>query len=332
MTRADAAGFPQDYRELFADAYVAELAAFVAACRGEGPPGPTLEDDRRAVAIGVAARASAVAGRPLEVGPDWPWPSTVATARRSTARLRASTARTVVEVVDADTATRSCSTTAQPSKPSSSARTAAKSTAPWPNGQKRPCSHASSTVSSRERTRASSRGVDVLQVQVRDAAAGRSRELDRVAAADDRVARVEGELHERRVGRLEQRRDLVRALDVGRGVRMERRRDAAVGGALARRARPARRRGGSRRPSSDVSRVASGPARGGEPDLVLVAGEHDRPAGAGRGEDLDRPVEEVEILLEPLGVARSGAARTRRRARARTARAPRRPPPASAPK
>ena len=41
--------------------------------RGEGPPGPGLEDDRRAVAIGVAARASAVAGSPLEVGPDWPW-------------------------------------------------------------------------------------------------------------------------------------------------------------------------------------------------------------------------------------------------------------------
>jgi predicted dehydrogenase len=74
MTRADAAGFPRDYRELFADAYVAELEAFAAACLGEGPPGPTLEDDRRAVAIGVAARASAVAGRPLEVGPDWPWP------------------------------------------------------------------------------------------------------------------------------------------------------------------------------------------------------------------------------------------------------------------
>jgi myo-inositol 2-dehydrogenase/D-chiro-inositol 1-dehydrogenase len=73
MTRADRRSFPQDYRELFADAYVAELAAFVAACSGEGPPGPGLEDDRRAVAVGVAARASAVAGRPLEVGPDWPW-------------------------------------------------------------------------------------------------------------------------------------------------------------------------------------------------------------------------------------------------------------------
>jgi myo-inositol 2-dehydrogenase/D-chiro-inositol 1-dehydrogenase len=75
MRRADGATFPQDYRELFTDAYVAELAAFVAACIGEGPAGPALDDDRRAVAVGVAARASAVAGRPLEVGPDWPWPS-----------------------------------------------------------------------------------------------------------------------------------------------------------------------------------------------------------------------------------------------------------------
>jgi myo-inositol 2-dehydrogenase/D-chiro-inositol 1-dehydrogenase len=74
MTGASREGFPQDYRELFADAYAAELAAFAAACRGEAPPGPDLEDDRRAVAVGVAARASAVEGRPLEVGPDWPWP------------------------------------------------------------------------------------------------------------------------------------------------------------------------------------------------------------------------------------------------------------------
>jgi predicted dehydrogenase len=74
MNSASAEGFPQDYRELFADGYVAELAAFAAACRGEGPPGPSLEDDRHALATGVAARASAVAGRPLEVGQDWPWP------------------------------------------------------------------------------------------------------------------------------------------------------------------------------------------------------------------------------------------------------------------
>jgi predicted dehydrogenase len=72
-TRADAMGFPQDYRELFADAYVAELEAFVAAVAGAAPAGPGLDDDRRAVAVGVAARASAVAGRPLAGGTDWPW-------------------------------------------------------------------------------------------------------------------------------------------------------------------------------------------------------------------------------------------------------------------
>src|SRR5437764_14539492 len=73
MRREDGVSFPQDYRALHADAYAAELGAFVAACTGEGPRGPGLEDDVRAVAVGVAARASAVAGRPLEVGPDWPW-------------------------------------------------------------------------------------------------------------------------------------------------------------------------------------------------------------------------------------------------------------------
>jgi myo-inositol 2-dehydrogenase / D-chiro-inositol 1-dehydrogenase len=75
MRRAAGAAFPQDYRELFADAYAAELAAFVAACTDEGPAGPGLSEDRRAVTVGVAARASAVLGRPLEVGPDWPWSS-----------------------------------------------------------------------------------------------------------------------------------------------------------------------------------------------------------------------------------------------------------------
>jgi len=73
-THTHAAGFPQDYRELFADAYVAELEAFVAAVAGAPPAGAGLDDDRRAVAVGVAARASAVAGRPLAVGTDWPWP------------------------------------------------------------------------------------------------------------------------------------------------------------------------------------------------------------------------------------------------------------------
>jgi scyllo-inositol 2-dehydrogenase (NAD+) len=70
----DAHRFPTDYRERFAAAYVAELSAFVKACAGQGIAGPTLEDDRKAVATGIAARASAVAGRPFEVGKDWPWP------------------------------------------------------------------------------------------------------------------------------------------------------------------------------------------------------------------------------------------------------------------
>ena len=73
-TQADAAGFPQDYRELFTDAYVGELEAFVATVAGRAPAGAGLDDDRRAVAVGVAARTSAVAGQPLAVGTDWPWP------------------------------------------------------------------------------------------------------------------------------------------------------------------------------------------------------------------------------------------------------------------
>ena len=72
--RSDAARFPADYRARFADAYVAELDAFVAACNGDGPAGPTLDDDRRAVATGIAARASAISGQALGVGTDWPWP------------------------------------------------------------------------------------------------------------------------------------------------------------------------------------------------------------------------------------------------------------------
>jgi predicted dehydrogenase len=74
FTAADQPSFPQDYRERFADAYRAELAAFIAACAGEKQRGPGLAEDRRAVAIGIAARASAVQGRVLAVGDDWPWP------------------------------------------------------------------------------------------------------------------------------------------------------------------------------------------------------------------------------------------------------------------
>jgi predicted dehydrogenase len=73
LGRPDAERFPADYRARFEAAYAAELEAFARACVGEVEPVPTLADDRRAVAIGISARASAVAGRALAVGSDWPW-------------------------------------------------------------------------------------------------------------------------------------------------------------------------------------------------------------------------------------------------------------------
>ena len=42
VTGADAAAYPVDYRDLFADAYVSELEAFVLACADAGPRGPGL--------------------------------------------------------------------------------------------------------------------------------------------------------------------------------------------------------------------------------------------------------------------------------------------------
>jgi predicted dehydrogenase len=72
--REDANRHPADYAARFPDAYVRELQAFVDTCLGEPQRGATLADDRKAVAIGIAARASAVAGRPLAVETDWPWP------------------------------------------------------------------------------------------------------------------------------------------------------------------------------------------------------------------------------------------------------------------
>jgi predicted dehydrogenase len=74
LTARDRDRFPQDFRERFAGAYRAELAAFVDACRGVGDSGPGLGEDRRAVEIGIAARVSALDGRPRAVGTDWPWP------------------------------------------------------------------------------------------------------------------------------------------------------------------------------------------------------------------------------------------------------------------
>jgi predicted dehydrogenase len=65
--------FPADCRDRFAAAYQDQMDAFAAACRGDETPNATLADDRLAVATAVAARASAICGEPLEVGPDWPW-------------------------------------------------------------------------------------------------------------------------------------------------------------------------------------------------------------------------------------------------------------------
>jgi myo-inositol 2-dehydrogenase / D-chiro-inositol 1-dehydrogenase len=71
VTAAAGARLPADCRDRFAAAYAAQLDDFAAACRGEDTPNATLADDRRAVAIAVAARASARRGDPLAVGPDW---------------------------------------------------------------------------------------------------------------------------------------------------------------------------------------------------------------------------------------------------------------------
>ncbi len=73
----DASRFPVDYRDRFRHAFEAELADFLDRCAGSAPSraeAATLESDRHAVEIGVAARASAVQERPLAVGEDWPWP------------------------------------------------------------------------------------------------------------------------------------------------------------------------------------------------------------------------------------------------------------------
>jgi scyllo-inositol 2-dehydrogenase (NAD+) len=82
--------FPRDYQARFRDAFRAEIHHFVAACAAvqdgmsaadaasetSGGAAASLDDDRRAVETGIAARASAVQERPLTVGEDWPWPAT----------------------------------------------------------------------------------------------------------------------------------------------------------------------------------------------------------------------------------------------------------------
>lgn len=79
LTAARAHEFPADCSEGFPEAYVAELEDFALSCRGVASPGATLDDDRWAVATGVAARASAASGNALAVGPDWEWEFDAAT-------------------------------------------------------------------------------------------------------------------------------------------------------------------------------------------------------------------------------------------------------------
>jgi predicted dehydrogenase len=69
----DKSVFPADCRDAFAAAYVNELTDFASSCRGQEAAGATLEDDAKAVATGVAVRASASLGTTLEIGSDWEW-------------------------------------------------------------------------------------------------------------------------------------------------------------------------------------------------------------------------------------------------------------------
>jgi myo-inositol 2-dehydrogenase / D-chiro-inositol 1-dehydrogenase len=71
MTFSDAAGRSVETvrgdQELFADAYTAELTAFVDAVRTGAPPPVTGEDARAALAIALAAAESVRAGRPVRI-------------------------------------------------------------------------------------------------------------------------------------------------------------------------------------------------------------------------------------------------------------------------
>ena len=76
--------------------------------------------------------------------------------------------------------------------------------------------------------------VDVLEVHVVDELARLAQQRERIAAAERAVARVEAEPEQRGVHALEQRVHLARRLDVAAGVRVERRREAALAAALGR--------------------------------------------------------------------------------------------------
>ena len=56
------------FLERYADAYRAELAAFVAAVEAKSPLPVTAEDGRRAIVLAEAALKSLKSGRPVRIG------------------------------------------------------------------------------------------------------------------------------------------------------------------------------------------------------------------------------------------------------------------------
>ena len=154
-------------------------------------------------------------------------------------------------------------------------------------------------------------GVDVLQVQVLDAAAAEPRDLDRVAAADERVAGVEADA------------------DVGAAPGTPRSRPGVSTWVAAwwwkttstprarQRSTASLTRSIARAKSSGGGRFAAAPPRG--PPRAAARGlrvrEHDGPARAGGGQDLgDRVEPDGHVCAVRRPRRRSAAARSRRRA------------------
>ena len=300
-TAAERASFPQDYRELFTDAYAAELAAFVAACNGDGPPGPGLEDDRRVVAVGVAARASAVAGRPLEVGPDWPWNAVASyDARSSTREVRVPRSRARSRRPRA--ARRRGPARRPPSRRSRRARPARRRSRrpPRRTGRRAPAPTPCSTVSSCERTRASTAGSTSFRCRcaIRPRAARASSAGSPPPTTAWPVSRqsftTSGSVASSSAA-TSSALSIVGRRCAGGTSRARRGRARA-----ARRARRAPPPGAVVARESAVSRRASGRPATASRISFSSAGDHDRPARAGPGEDLDGRVEEREVVAEAV--------------------------------
>jgi hypothetical protein len=136
-------------------------------------------------------------------------------------------------------------------------------------------------------------------VEVRDAVAGLLDEGDRIAAAHDAVARIEGEVNERRIGGVQERGDLLRPLDVRRSVRMERHGDPGCprtfGSPLDTLGRGFQLIAGERGRRARVR-----PSRHPQTRFVLVGRKDDGASRTGRGEHCDRAVDEIEVLAEAV--------------------------------